>query len=387
MPSRRLISVWFVVALALLAVACAGVSVPDDVAFTPTLSPQATETPAPSSVTELERVKVRIGELEIDAELADTQEERSLGLGERDSLAPGAGMLFVFQEESLPAFCMCRMRFGLDFIWISGESRVVDLTLEVPAPAPDATNLPSLRPIEPVLYILEVNAGVIREAGVSVGDEVVIEPDIRNLLSNGSFEEGRDPWFSKTDSWGTDFSVSDQQARSGANSALLELRSDGEADSVRVYGVVQEMTPQAFPQVVSGYYYVERWEQGTPHQYLQFVVIVHDAENIPPGVASGTNHQIRYVLAGAESQPTFIGNARYVMVTRSEPKMGEWVAFEFNIREDFQALWGDVPQGYQKLAFFFETRWDGRQPSDGPSEADVYYDDLYIGGLARGLAD
>jgi len=207
-----------------------------------------------------------------------------------------------------------------------------------------------------------------------------------NLFLTPSFEEGRDPWFSK-ESWGTSFSLSDREARSGEWSALLELRSNVEGGiSVRVYGVVQEIAPEQFPEMISGYYCVDRWQQGTPTQYLQFVVIVHDAENIPPEVASATNHQIRYILAGVESQPTFISNSRYIMLTRSEPVTGKWVSFERNIRDDFEELWGDAPKSYQKLALFFEVRWDDRQPSDGLSAADVYYDDLYIG-PARGNPD
>jgi hypothetical protein len=27
----------------------------------------------------------------------------------------------------------------------------------------------------------------------------------------------------------------------------------------------------------------------------------------------------------------------------------------------------------------FEVRYDNKQPQDGPMEADVYYDDLYMG--------
>ena len=49
------------------------------------------------------------------------------------------------------------------------------------------------------------------------------------------------------------------------------------------------------------------------------------------------------------------------------------------MRDDFEALWGDVPQDFAGLRIFFEVRWDDRQISDGVSAADVYYDDLYFG--------
>lgn len=200
-----------------------------------------------------------------------------------------------------------------------------------------------------------------------------------NLFENPGFEEGSEPWCSlTTEAWGKPFSVSQKRAHSGANSALLELRSE-EGRKERVYGVLREIESEAFPELLSGYYYVDRWQQGTPKQYLQFVVIVWEASNIPPEVAPTTNHQVRYVLAGVESQPIQISNARFVMVGTGGPEQGRWVYFERNIRQDFQELWGAVPEGFAKLRVLFEVRWDERQPSDGPSAADVYYDDFYIG--------
>lgn len=206
-------------------------------------------------------------------------------------------------------------------------------------------------------------------------------PAAGNLLVNAGFEEGNgEPWYSK-EGWGTSFVVSGACVHSGRSSAYLALRSQDAppGESVRVYGVVQDLRPETFPEVVRGYYYVDRWEQGTPHQYLQFVAIVHNAENIPEGAAPATNHQLRYILAGAETQPTQIANARYVMVSREPPVLDQWVPFSFRLRDDFRTLWGEVPRGYQNLAVFFEVRWDNRQPTDGPSAADVFYDDLYLG--------
>jgi uncharacterized membrane protein (UPF0127 family) len=108
--------------------------------------------------------------------VADTAAARGLGLGERDSLDPNRGMLFVFPQASQHAFWMKGMRFPLDFVWISEELRVVDLLEGVPPPedgAPDSS-LTLYRPSEDVLYVLEVNAGIIDENGIAIGDEVVI---------------------------------------------------------------------------------------------------------------------------------------------------------------------------------------------------------------------
>jgi hypothetical protein len=218
------------------------------------------------------------------------------------------------------------------------------------------------------------NGGVASPTGLPVAP-----PLEGSLFANPGFEEGEAPWIS-LESWGTQFAVSDAVAHSGTSSAFLELRSEGaEGEAARVFGVEQEITPEEFPDVLSGYYYVDRWEPGTPKQYLQFVVIVFGADNIPPEVASATNHQIRYILAGVDSQPIQISNAKFVMVGTGAPTQGEWVHFQRNIRQDFQELWGGVPEGYDYIRILFETRWDDRASTDGASAADVYYDDLYVG--------
>jgi hypothetical protein len=215
--------------------------------------------------------------------------------------------------------------------------------------------------------------------GVSPTGSAVAPPLEGSLLANPGFEEGEAPWAS-LESWGTHFAVSDAFVHSGTKSAYLALRSEGaEAEAARVFGVEQEITPDEFPDVLSGYYYVDRWEPGTPKQYMQFVVIVFGADNIPPEVASATNHQIRYILAGVDSQPIQISNAKFVMVGTGPPKQGEWVHFQRNMRQDFQELWGDVPEGYDFIRILFETRWDDRASTDAASAADVYYDDLYAG--------
>lgn len=209
-----------------------------------------------------------------------------------------------------------------------------------------------------------------------------LPPDAEgNVLQNGGIEEGSSPWASLAAAeWGTPFTVSQAQARSGASSAYLKLRS-ADGGATKVYGLTQDITPAQLPEMLAGYYFVENWEQGTPKQYLQAVVIVHEADNIPQEVRvlNANNYQMRYILAGSEEQPTQIANARYVMVSTDAPAVGQWVPFEFNVREDFCELWGNLPTGFTRISVFFETRWDTRAETDGPSNADVYYDDLYFG--------
>jgi uncharacterized membrane protein (UPF0127 family) len=59
-----------------------------------------------------------------DVELACTSEEQALGLSFRESLAPKAGMLFVFPEDKDQSFWMKDMIFPLNIYWINSNGVV-----------------------------------------------------------------------------------------------------------------------------------------------------------------------------------------------------------------------------------------------------------------------
>ena len=156
-----------VIALAALAAACSGSSAPDSATPTPAA---ATSTSTPIDLSEL--IDVVFDGLVIRAEPARTGEERAQGLSGHAPLSNDGGMLFFLGEERVPAFTMRGMLFPLDFVWISSDLHVVDLTENVPHPAASGEALSGIRPVAPVLYVLEVSAGVIAEFGIEVGDEV-----------------------------------------------------------------------------------------------------------------------------------------------------------------------------------------------------------------------
>jgi len=177
-------------------------------------------------------------------------------------------------------------------------------------------------------------------------------------------------------SWSPSFDVTNSQAHSGKNSVHLALKSPSAPALNRVFGVVQDIDLTDLPEYISGYYRVENWQKGTDFQYLQFVVIVFTTD---PQTGQTANTQIRYLLAGAPSDPFEIGNAKFVFVTKDEPVTGQWVHFGRNIREDFQEKWGGVPQNITSIRLFFETRFDSPTEIQPQMAGDIYYDDLYVG--------
>ena len=196
-----------------------------------------------------------------------------------------------------------------------------------------------------------------------------------NLLLNPGLEEGAEPWISLEPTSG--FVVSQKQALTGFSSALLPMDDPVEAEGSKVYYLVQEVSPDEFPDVVRGNYFVENWSRGTAKQYIQFVVIAIGASNNP--VTQANNYQLRYLLSGIAAEPFPIGNARFLFVSQEDPVQGQWIPFEANVKDDFQRLWGAVPEGFETLRILFEVRYDGKVAGDGAPRADVYYDDLHFG--------
>jgi len=92
----------------------------------------------------------------LSLEIADSPEERRVGLMFRDPLPENHGMLFVFGREQAYSFWMMDMRFSLDIIWIDSNGIVVHIENNVP---PCSRACPSYQPNVSALYVLEVNAG------------------------------------------------------------------------------------------------------------------------------------------------------------------------------------------------------------------------------------
>tara|TARA_B100000315_G_scaffold175453_1_gene163973 strand:- start:1946 stop:2329 length:384 start_codon:yes stop_codon:yes gene_type:complete len=116
-----------------------------------------------------------VGTAAFEVEPAITSAQRAQGLSGRPKLAPGSGMLFIFEREGKYSFWMIDMRFALDMVWIGAECTVVDITFNAPPPAPDQApdQLPRFAPGAPARYVLEINAGEADSAGIRPGDPVL----------------------------------------------------------------------------------------------------------------------------------------------------------------------------------------------------------------------
>ena len=103
-----------------------------------------------------------------DVELAVTPGQKAQGLMFRQSLAADAGMLFLYDRESIHTMWMRNTFVPLDMLFIEADGRIAHI---VERTIPQSIQQISSR--MPVSAVLEVNAGAVRRLGIRVGDRIV----------------------------------------------------------------------------------------------------------------------------------------------------------------------------------------------------------------------
>ena len=100
-------------------------------------------------------------------EVALTEEQKRTGLMNRESLAPDAGMVFVFDRDGILPFWMKSTLMPLDVIWVSATGEVVEVRPDLqPCKVDPCTQY---APQKPARAALLVNAGYSAAHGVKPG--------------------------------------------------------------------------------------------------------------------------------------------------------------------------------------------------------------------------
>lgn len=165
-PTTKPFREWQIVGLILIALIALGFGEAikkhrNNLPATPPL--EQLETPLESG----EEIKIELNGQEFSVELAQTPEEQSRGLSGRASLAANRGMLFVFDEPTVPQFWMKEMNFSLDIIWIDEAKTVIGYEENV---SPDSFPKTFSSDSVPLKYVLEVPAGTVAKNQVQIGD-------------------------------------------------------------------------------------------------------------------------------------------------------------------------------------------------------------------------
>jgi uncharacterized membrane protein (UPF0127 family) len=111
----------------------------------------------------LPTVSITAGMHVIKAEVANTDEQRQMGLMLRKEMAQHEGMLFVFDEPAVHCFWMKNTLLPLSIAFIADDGSIVNIA-DMP---PQTTD--SHCPTKAVRYALEMNQGWFAKHGIKAG--------------------------------------------------------------------------------------------------------------------------------------------------------------------------------------------------------------------------
>jgi len=120
------------------------------------------------------RAKVEFPKQDITytVDIARSAGEKERGLAGREDLAPGTGMVFIYESATKARFWMKGMVIPIDIIWIN-EGEVVHIESNVLPPTQTNGALPLYTPSTEANLVLEITAGEVEKHGISVGDLTV----------------------------------------------------------------------------------------------------------------------------------------------------------------------------------------------------------------------
>ena len=114
----------------------------------------------------LPTLRLNAGIHNIQAELAQTPEQRSVGLMHRPSMDTPHGMLFAFEQAATQCFWMKNTLLPLSIAFLADDGTVVNIA----DMAPQTTE--SHCSAQPVRYALEMNRGWFAKRGVKPGSRL-----------------------------------------------------------------------------------------------------------------------------------------------------------------------------------------------------------------------
>ena len=112
---------------------------------------------------EFPRGTIKIDDIPLEVQIADTEPRRVRGLMFQDQLPYNQGMIFVFDKAGIYSLWMLNMQFPLDMIWFDKDGNIIHIEKDIP-PCKTALETMACQSITPdgeALYILEVTSGFV----------------------------------------------------------------------------------------------------------------------------------------------------------------------------------------------------------------------------------
>lgn len=116
---------------------------------------------------------LKIGEMTLNIEVADTDAKRTQGLSGKVGLGENEGMLFVFEKEGNYGFWMKDMNFPIDIAWLDKDKKIIYVEKNV-SPETYPKVFYAIKDDVAILslFVLETSAGFLAKNNIKIGDFV-----------------------------------------------------------------------------------------------------------------------------------------------------------------------------------------------------------------------
>jgi hypothetical protein len=121
---------------------------------------------AQEAAQKLGTIRLNLGMHLINAEVAQTPEQRQIGLMHRPSMPTNDGMLFVFEDRGMNCFWMKNTLLPLAIAFLADDGSIVNI--EEMQARTEASHCPR----QPVRYALEMNQGWFAKRGFKAGNKI-----------------------------------------------------------------------------------------------------------------------------------------------------------------------------------------------------------------------
>jgi len=109
--------------------------------------------------------KLHLPNKDILLTVVNTNEEKNLGLSNRESLASDNAMLFVFKDPDRYGIWMKDMKFPIDIFWLDEKKKIISIESDISPNTYPKVFYPSTESS----YVLEANRNFAKENNLSVG--------------------------------------------------------------------------------------------------------------------------------------------------------------------------------------------------------------------------
>jgi uncharacterized membrane protein (UPF0127 family) len=116
--------------------------------------------------TNLPRIKLQAGMYQIDTQVAQTPDQRSMGLMFRKEMPQHEGMLFVFEQPATQCFWMKNTLLPLTAAFVADDGTIVNLADMKPQTTDSHCSE------KPVRFVLEMNQGWFSKKGLKAGSRL-----------------------------------------------------------------------------------------------------------------------------------------------------------------------------------------------------------------------